>query len=100
MVAIPPPSERSVVTAIRTQRGLTRAVSGLREAQWGLVVLALAVGAGAGLGAVGFRWLIQTFTLVLSGHADYAAAGHAANRFVPWLGPWFVLLAPVAGGLL
>jgi chloride channel protein, CIC family len=100
MVVVSPSSERSVPDPVRTQRGLARAVTGLREAQWGLVALALMVGAGAGLGAVAFRWLIQTFTLVLSGHADYAAARHTANRFVPWLGPWFVVLAPVVGGLL
>lgn len=61
---------------------------------------ALAIGAGAGLGAVVFRWLIQTFTELFSGHADYSAAGHAANPHVPGLGWWFVLLVPVIGGLL
>jgi chloride channel protein, CIC family len=75
-------------------------VTGLREAPWGWVVLALGVGAGAGLGAIVFRWLIQTFTRLFSGHADYSAAGHAANPHVPWLGWWFVLAAPVLGGLL
>lgn len=44
--------------------------------------------------------MIQTFTRLFSGHADYAAAGHAANPRVPWLGMWFVLAAPVLGGLL
>ncbi|MBY8889457.1 chloride channel protein, partial [Streptomyces sp. PTM05] len=64
------------------------------------MLLALVVGAGAGLGAVAFRWLIKTFTLLLSGHADYSAAGHAANPHVPGLGRWFVLLAPVLAGLV
>ncbi|WP_199239426.1 chloride channel protein [Streptomyces sp. ICBB 8177] len=64
------------------------------------MVLALVVGAGAGLGAIAFRWLIKTFTLLLSGHADYSAAGHAANPHVPGLGRWFVLLAPVLAGLV
>ncbi|MBM9435319.1 chloride channel protein [Actinacidiphila bryophytorum] len=63
------------------------------------MVLALAVGSGAGLGAIAFRWLIRTFTGALSGSADYAGAGHVANPHVPWLGHWFVLLAPVAAGL-
>ncbi|MEU7167726.1 chloride channel protein [Streptomyces morookaense] len=62
--------------------------------------MALLVGAGAGLGSVAFRWLITTFTHLLSGHADYADAGHAANGHVHWLGPYFVLLAPIVGGLL
>ncbi|MFC1407531.1 MULTISPECIES: chloride channel protein [Streptacidiphilus] len=64
------------------------------------MALALLVGAGAGLGAVAFRWMIRTFTLLLSGHADYSAAGHAANPHVPWLGRFFVLLAPVVAGLI
>ncbi|MFI9274047.1 chloride channel protein [Kitasatospora sp. NPDC052896] len=64
------------------------------------MALALLVGTGAGAGAIAFRWLIKTFTLLLSGHADYSAAGHAANPRVPFLGHWFVLLAPVAAGLL
>jgi chloride channel protein, CIC family len=83
-----------MTTQRRVQAGAASA------APWGLVVLALGAGAGAGLGAVGFRWLIQTFTRLFSGHADYSAAGHAANPHVPWLGPWFVVLAPVVGGLL
>ena len=65
-----------------------------------LPVLALAIGLGAGAGAVGFRYLIQGLTHLFTGHADYAAAGHAANPLVPGLGRWFVVLAPVVGGLL
>ncbi|MFI1533263.1 chloride channel protein [Streptomyces anandii] len=61
---------------------------------------AVVVGAGAGAGSVVFRWCIKTFTRLLSGHADYAASPGAGNPHVPWLGPYFVLLAPVIGGLL
>ncbi|MGW0613772.1 chloride channel protein [Streptomyces sp. NPDC002788] len=64
------------------------------------MALAVVIGAGAGAGAVVFRWCIQTFTHLFSGHADYAAAPGASNPHVPWLGPHFVLLAPVLGGLL
>ncbi|WP_422392157.1 chloride channel protein [Nakamurella antarctica] len=64
------------------------------------MLLALIIGAGAGLGAIAFRWLIQTFTLILSGHDDYSGLGNVANPHVPWLGKWFVLLAPVVAGLL
>lgn len=85
---------------IRARRGLAAAITGLREAPSGLLVTALVVGAGAGLGAIAFRWLIVTFTHLFSGHADYSAAGHASNPRLSWLGPWFVLLAPVVGGLL
>jgi CIC family chloride channel protein len=49
---------------------------------------------------VAFRWLITSFTELLSGHADYAGLGHVANPHLPWLGRWFVLLAPVAAGLV
>ncbi|MFG2286616.1 chloride channel protein [Streptomyces sp. NPDC048595] len=72
----------------------------VHNAPWGLVALAVTVGAGAGLGSIAFRWLIVTFTHVFSGHGDYAGAGRSANPHVPWLGPFFVLLAPVVGGLL
>jgi CIC family chloride channel protein len=66
----------------------------------GLVALALLVGLGAGAGAIGFRYLITGLTELFSGHHDYSTAGHAINPHVPWLGPWFVLLAPVVGGLI
>ncbi|HET9128630.1 MAG TPA: chloride channel protein [Propionibacteriaceae bacterium] len=85
---------------IRAQAGLTRSMTFLRSSNTGLLVLSLAVGAGAGVGAVVFRWLITTFTRILSGHPDYSAAGHAANPAVPFLGRWFVIGAPVVAGLL
>jgi CIC family chloride channel protein len=66
----------------------------------GLIVLALAVGLGAGLGAVVFRYLIVGFTMVFTGQADYGAAGNQGNPHLPWMGRWFVVLAPVIGGLL
>ncbi|MEU9650830.1 chloride channel protein, partial [Streptomyces sp. NPDC048110] len=39
-----------------------------------MMVLAMLVGAGTGLGSIAFRWCIQTFTRLFSGHDDYAAA--------------------------
>ena len=86
--------------ALAIHGGARRVVETLRMSNAGLLCLALVVGAGAGGGAVVFRWLIKTFTLALSGHADYSAAGHAANPHVPGLGRWFVVLAPVVAGLL
>ena len=77
-----------------------RTVTALRSAPWVLMALAVIVGAGAGVGSVVFRWCITTFTHLLSGHADYAAAPGTSNPHVPWLGPYFVLLTPVLGGLL
>ncbi|MZD05756.1 chloride channel protein, partial [Streptomyces sp. SID5785] len=57
--------------------------------------MALGIGVGAGLGSIAFRWLIESFTELFSGHADYAAAGGSAHPHVPWLGPYFVLITPV-----
>ncbi|HKX18946.1 MAG TPA: chloride channel protein [bacterium] len=79
---------------------LTRAYQWLRGSPNGLYVLAIAVGAGAGAGAVVFRYLILGFTRFFSGHDDYSAAGRVPNPLVPHLGIWFVVLAPVAGGLI
>ncbi|GGM34066.1 transport integral membrane protein [Longimycelium tulufanense] len=64
------------------------------------MTLAVAIGAGAGLGAIVFRWLISSFTWVFSGHADYSATGGQAHPWLPALGPWFVLFAPVVAGLV
>lgn len=91
---------RAALPGVRLQAGRARLVTLLRSSNSGLLVLSLIVGAGAGLGAIVFRWLIETFTLILSGHEDYAAAGHAANPHLPGLGRWFVLGAPVVAGLL
>lgn len=61
---------------------------------------ALLVGAGAGLGAAAFHYLILGSTRLFSGTADYSAAGLPPHPWLPGLGPWFLLLAPVLGGLL
>lgn len=99
LVATSPPSQPRG-GGIPLQVGARRLLTRVREGSGSLVVLALVVGAGAGLGAIAFRWLIKTFTLLFSGHPDYAAAGHAPNPHVPGLGRWFVLLVPAVGGLL
>ncbi|MFR9780473.1 chloride channel protein [Micromonospora sp. MS34] len=89
---------RPAVTLPR--RSLVRVVDEIRGGSTGLLVLAVLVGAGAGLGAVAFRWLIGTATRLFSGHPDYAAVPGAAHPHLPALGRWFVVLAPVAAGLL
>ncbi len=67
----------------------------------GMMILAILVGAAAGLGAIAFRYLIQYATLIFSGHADYAGTtGNPPNPWVPWLGPFFIVLAPAVGGLI
>ena len=55
---------------------LSRAVA---RGSGGMLVLSLLVGAGAGLGAVAFRYMILGFTYAFTGHRDYSAAGHASN---------------------
>jgi len=65
-----------------------------------LLWLALLVGIGAGVGAVAFRYLIEGLTLVFTGYRDYAGVGRVPNPNAPWLGRYFVVLAPVVAGLL
>jgi CIC family chloride channel protein len=72
----------------------------VRGSPGGMVSLALVVGFGAGLGAVVFRELIAFFTLAFTGARDYAATPGAPNPTLPGLGPWFIVLVPVIGGLL
>ena len=71
----------------------------VRGSRAGLVVLALAVGAGAGAGAVVFRYLILWCTVLFTGYPDYGGAGGQRHAFLPQIGQWFVILAPVLGGL-
>ena len=66
----------------------------------GLLILALLVGVGGGLGAIAFRELIRLFTEVFSGHADYSTAGRVSNHWVPWLGAFFVVVSPAVAGLI
>jgi chloride channel protein, CIC family len=75
-------------------------VGSLRGSGTGLAVLALAVGAIGGLGAVVFRELIRACTWVFTGQTDYGLGGREPSGLLPGLGPWFLLLAPVVGGLL
>ena len=95
LLATTPPARGLVERAVvPTQAGLARLLTLLRSSRMGLLVLALAIGPGSGGAAIGFRWLIKAFTLALSGHPDYAGLGHVPNPHVPWLGPWFVIIAP------
>ncbi|MCW0212534.1 MAG: chloride channel protein [Pseudonocardia sp.] len=77
-----------------------RAHGWLIGTQSGLVGLALIIGAGAGLGAVVFRNLILAITNLVTGRNDFSDAGRVGSLHLPALGPWFLLLAPVVGGLV
>ena len=83
-----------------TSSALGRLGGGLRESDLGLLVLALAVGAATGGGAIGFRYLIEGVTWLLTGVTDYSATPGAAHPWLPALGRWFVLLTPVVTGLV
>jgi chloride channel protein, CIC family len=82
-------------------RGWTgRAAAWLRAGRGGLFVLALVVGAGSGLGAVVFRYLIYFFTWLATGHVAFGQQGRVDSLHLPWLGLAFFVVIPVIGGLL
>ena len=82
---------RSTVRSLQRMRGvgalvrerLSRAVV---SGSGGLTALSFVTGAGAGFGAVAFRYMILGFTELFSGHRDYSAVGDADNPLVPGLG--------------
>ncbi len=78
-----------------------RAVSTwLGGSRLGLVVVALLVGGGAGLAAVGFRELVYAVTWIATGHEQFGQQGRVASAHLAWLGIGFFLVIPVLGGLL
>jgi CIC family chloride channel protein len=79
---------------------MRRASDRLAASKVGLVVMALVVGVGSGLGAAAFRELIYLFTWVFTGRQTFGQQGHAASLHVPFLGVWFVLIAPVIAGVI
>lgn len=72
----------------------------LRGSRLGLVILSSIVGGFAGLGAAGFRWLIYGLTWLFTGHAQFGQQGRVASLHLSFLGPWFLLVIPMVGGLL
>ncbi|HUA03660.1 MAG TPA: chloride channel protein [Solirubrobacteraceae bacterium] len=99
--ATPPVDTVAAVPGPTGGDGAVRAVSSwLAGSRLGLIVMALLVGAGAGLGAVVFRWLIFSFTWLATGYQQFGQQGHIASSHLPWLGLGFLLVIPVVGGLL
>jgi CIC family chloride channel protein len=65
-----------------------------------MFLLALLVGVGSGLGAVAFRYLINFFTWLATGHSQFGQQGRMGSAHLPWLGLGFFVVIPVIGGLL
>ena len=77
-----------------------RASGWLRASRGGLFAVALVVGAGSGLGAVAFRYLIYFFTWLATGHAQFGQQGRVPSAHFPGLGLGFFVVIPVIGGLI
>ncbi len=87
-------------TTKRAATWAARAAGWLRGSQPGLLVIALVIGVGSGLGAVAFRYLIYFFTWLATGHDQFGQAGHVGSSHLPWLGLAFFVVIPVIGGLV
>ncbi len=74
--------------------------SWLRSSRLGLFTLAAGVGLAAGVAAIGFRYLVQAVTWVVTGHGEFGQDGRILSGHLPWLGLWFYVLVPVIGGVL
>ena len=77
-----------------------RAGGWLRASRGGLFAVALVVGAGSGLGAVAFRYLIYFFTWLATGHVQFGQQGRVPSAHLPGLGLGFFVVIPVIGGLI
>jgi chloride channel protein, CIC family len=89
------------MTAAETSsRVFSQAGAWLRAGRGGMFLLALLVGAGAGLGAVVFRYLVNFFTWLATGHSEFGQAGYVGSSHLPWLGLGFFVVIPSIGGLL
>ena len=77
-----------------------RTAGWLRGSRAGLFIVALLIGAGSGLGAVVFRYLIYFFTWLATGHSQFGQAGYVGSSHLPWLGLGFFVVIPVLGGII
>jgi chloride channel protein, CIC family len=83
-----------------TVRWAGQAGGWLRDSRGGLFAIALVVGAGSGLGALAFRYLIYFFTWLATGHVQFGQEGRVGSAHFRWLGPGFFIVIPVVGGLV
>jgi chloride channel protein, CIC family len=87
-------------TGAPAQRWAARVAGWLRASRFGLFVIAVLTGVGAGLGAVVFRYLIYFFTWLFTGHTQFGQAGYTGSSHLPWLGLAFFVVVPVIGGII
>ncbi len=90
----------SAPAGAQAQPWTARAAGWLRASRGGLLVIAVLVGAGAGLGAVVFRYLIYFFTWLATGHTEFGQQGYTGSAHLPWLGLAFFIVIPVIGGII
>jgi len=79
---------------------ISRAGGWVRGTRGGLLLVAALVGAGAGLGAVVFRYLVFGFTWLATGHVEFGQQGYVGSSHFPWLGLGFFVVIPVIGGII
>ena len=87
-------------TTAGTAPWAARTAGWLRASRAGLFVIAVLVGAGSGLGAVAFRYLIYFFTWLATGHVQFGQDGYVGSSHLPWLGLGFFVVIPVIGGII
>ena len=95
--------QRVISTPDRPGIGLVGVNPGgeFRVSSGGLLLLALATGAGAGLFAVVFPMADQDVHACCSpGYSDYAAVAGAPRPGLEGMGRWFLVATPVIAGLL
>ena len=90
----------SQAPAMREMPSTGRAAGWLRGSRGGLLAIALVVGAGAGLGAVAFRYLIYFVTWLATGHVQFGQQGRVPSSICPGSGWRFFIVIPVIGGLI
>ena len=79
---------------------IRRVSAWLAASKLGLLVMALIVGVGSGLGAAAFRELIYLVTWLFTGHQAFGQQGHAPSAHLAFLGIFFVLIVPVIAGTI
>jgi chloride channel protein, CIC family len=89
-----------IAAGARVSAPAGRLTGWLRGSRAGLFVIAILVGAGSGLGAVVFRYLIYFFTWLATGRSQFGQQGYVGSSHLPGLGVGFFVVIPAIGGLI